>query len=105
MDARRDPGAAGGREPVRAGRRGTPGDAVAADAAPARYDRVVKRPALQAAGVEEFWIVDLDARLVERWRPEDARPEILLERLTWKPDGASAGLAIDLVAFFAGVLD
>ncbi len=71
----------------------------------ARFDRVVKRPAFQDAGVEEFWIVDLDARLVERWRPEDGRPEILVERLVWQPKGASQPLDIDLVAFFAGVLD
>ena len=49
--------------------------------ATARFDRAVKRPALQDAGVAEFWIVDLNARLVERWRPTDSRPEILLERL------------------------
>ena len=24
--------------------------------------------------VPEYWIVDLDSRLVERWRPEDTRP-------------------------------
>ncbi len=71
----------------------------------ARYDRVVKRPAFQDAGVEEFWIVDLDARLVERWRPEDGRPDILLERLTWQPEGAPQPLDSDLAAFFAGVLD
>ena len=71
----------------------------------ARYDRVVKRPAFQDAGVEEFWIIDLDARLVERWRPTDARPEILVPRLIWQPEGARQPLDIDLVAFFSGVLD
>lgn len=71
----------------------------------ARYDRVVKRPAFQDAGVAEFWIVDLDARLVERWRPSDSRPEIAIHRLTWLPVGATFPLEIDLVGFFAELLD
>lgn len=71
----------------------------------ARFDRVVKRPAFQDAGVAEFWIVDLDTRLVERWRPGDARPEIAIDRFAWTPAGAAAALEIDLAAFFAGVLD
>lgn len=71
----------------------------------ARYDRVVKRPAFQDAGVEEFWIVDLDARLVERWRPVDSRPEILVRHLLWQPGEASHLIEIDLGAFFAEVLD
>ena len=71
----------------------------------ARYDRVIKRPAFQGAGVAEFWIVDIDARLVERWRPADTRPEILIDRLVWTPPGATAGLELDLVAFFSALLD
>ncbi|MFN0178876.1 MAG: Uma2 family endonuclease [Gemmatimonadales bacterium] len=71
----------------------------------ARYDRVVKRPAFQDAGIAEFWIVDLDARLVERWRPADSRPEIVIDRLRWKAAGADTPLEIDLVAFFAELLD
>ncbi len=43
----------------------------------ARYDRLVKRRRYQRAPVPEYWIVDLDARLVERWKPDDTRPEIL----------------------------
>ena len=40
----------------------------------ARYDRLVKRRRYQRAPVPEYWIVDLDARLVERWKPDDTRP-------------------------------
>ena len=54
----------------------------------ARYDRLVKRHRYQRAGTREYWIVDPDARLVERWRPDDERPEILEETLTWQPDPA-----------------
>src|SRR3990172_4586073 len=37
--------------------------------ATARYDRTVKRALYQRGGVAQYWVVDLDARLVERWRP------------------------------------
>lgn len=67
----------------------------------ARYDRLKKRVRYQRAGIAEYWIVDLDARIVERWRPEDERPEILAERLAWHPAGASEPLVIELPAYFA----
>ncbi len=67
----------------------------------ARYDRLLKRRRYQRAGVPEYWIVDPDARLVERWRPEDTRPEVVGEILTWQPDPGQAALEIDLVAMFA----
>ena len=71
----------------------------------ARYHRTVKRPALQQAGVAEVWIVDLDARLVERWRPEDTRPEIAIDQLEWTPAGAPTPVRIDLVEYFRTLLD
>lgn len=70
----------------------------------AGHDRVRKRPAYQR-NVPEYWIVDPDAPLVERWRPADDRPEILTERLEWLPAGAATALGIDLPGFFAQVLD
>ncbi|MBI4499821.1 MAG: hypothetical protein HY700_01550 [Gemmatimonadetes bacterium] len=51
----------------------------------------------------EHWIVDLDARLVERWRPGDERPEVLREDLAWRP-GDHDALLIDLRGYFAEVL-
>ena len=71
----------------------------------ARADRQVKRRKYQRQGVPEYWIVDLDARLVERWRPADERPEILSQTLSWRPDPTGPGLEIDLPAYFAEVLD
>ena len=47
-----------------------------------------------------YWSVEPDARLVERWLPDDARPEICDERLTWHPEGATEPLTIDLSALF-----
>ena len=46
-------------------------------------DRGAKRRIYQRAGVPEYWIVDLDARIIERWRPDDVRPEIADETLAW----------------------
>ena len=69
----------------------------------ARADRQVKRRLYQREGVPEYWIVDVDARLVERWRPGEERPEILVERLEWRPDPALPAFEIDLAAYFAEV--
>ena len=70
----------------------------------ARADRTVKRSLFQRTGVPEYWIVDLDARLVERWRPGDERPEVLTESLDWQPDAAHMPFVIDLPSFFRHVL-
>lgn len=67
----------------------------------ARYDRNLKRRRYQGARVPEYWIVDLDARLVERWRPDDERPEILGDRLTWEPVPGASVFDLDLRALFA----
>ena len=69
----------------------------------ARADRHVKRRLYQREGVPEYWIVDVDARLIERWRPDDERPEILAEQLEWTPDPAHPPLLIDLPAYFRDV--
>ncbi len=68
----------------------------------ARYDRGLKRLRYQRALVPEYWIVDLDGRLVERWRPDDTRPEVLRERLLWA-SGDGAEVDLDLREFFREV--
>ena len=70
----------------------------------AARDRGAKRRIYQRAGVAEYWIVDLDARLVERWRPDDVRPEILEARLEWAPPELTTPVALDLPALFAEAL-
>ena len=68
-------------------------------------DRVPKRMLFRDEGVAEYWIVDLDARAIERSTPNEPRPEVLVESLEWYPEGATEPLVIDLVAYFARVLD
>jgi len=70
-----------------------------------RADRVRKRAIYMDEGVPEYWIVDLDARLIERWRQGDARPEIVTGSLTWQPVAGAPALELDLPRFFAEVLD
>ena len=67
-----------------------------------RFDRVTKRPGYQRH-VAAYWIVDIDARLVERWLPDDERPEILADELQWHPEGARTAMEIDLAEFFSRV--
>ena len=69
----------------------------------ARYDRVVKCRFFQRVGVPEYWIVDTDARVVERWCVGDERPELLDAILEWHPDGADAAFSLELAGFFARV--
>jgi Uma2 family endonuclease len=55
-------------------------------------------------GVAEYWVVDLDARTVERSTPADPRVEIVADRLEWNVAGARTALVIDLPNYFAEVL-
>ena len=67
----------------------------------AQYDRRAKRHRYQRARVPEYWIVDLDGRVVERWRPGDERPEILTAQLEWRPFEELEPLVVDLESVFA----
>jgi len=69
----------------------------------ARADRVKKRALYQRNRVSEYWIVDLDARVFERWRPNDDRPEVLTALIEWMPQTATSPFTLDLPAFFAEV--
>jgi Uma2 family endonuclease len=69
----------------------------------AARDRGIKRELYQRQGVPEYWIVDLDARLIERWRPGDERPEIVCGRLEWLPGGVAEPFVLDVPAFFVEI--
>jgi Uma2 family endonuclease len=70
----------------------------------ARHDRVTKRPRYQRNRVPEYWIVDDVSQTIERWTPDEDRPELLAEQLVWHPSGASEPLVLDLERFFADVV-
>lgn len=70
----------------------------------AARDRGAKRKLYQHAGVAEYWVVDLDARLVERWRPGDERPEVIGERLVWDPPQLGEPVVLDVARLLTGVL-
>jgi hypothetical protein len=44
-------------------------------------------------------------KLVERWRPDDARPEVLDHDIAWQPGPDAPPLRIDLDRFFVDVMD
>ena len=69
----------------------------------ARADRHRKRVIYQSERVPEYWIVDADARLVERWRPDDDRPEIILDELAWRPREDAEPFRLPLGPFFEEV--
>lgn len=71
----------------------------------ARLDRVDKRRLYREQQVNEYWIVDLDARTFERTTPGEPRPEILDEEIEWFPAGATERLRINLREYFGVVLD
>ena len=70
----------------------------------ARHDRFTKRRLYQRQGIPECWIVDLDARFVERWRPTDERPEMLDAHLEWHPITDAPPLTLELPALFQQIL-
>jgi Uma2 family endonuclease len=69
----------------------------------ARFDRVVKRHRYQRQGVE-YWIMDLDARLVERWLPDADRPSVHTDTITWQPAEAVSSLTVDVTPIFVDAL-
>jgi Uma2 family endonuclease len=71
----------------------------------ARADRMVKRQLFQRVGVPDYWIVDVAARLVECWRPDESRPEVLSATLTWRPTPDTPPLEIDLPQLFAEIVE
>jgi Uma2 family endonuclease len=69
----------------------------------ARTDRIDKRDLYLEANVEEYWVLDVDARMVERWFKNRETPIVTRDRLVWHPAPAGAPLEIDLEQFFRAV--
>ena len=71
----------------------------------ARADRVRKRSLFREERTPEFWIVDLDSRVIERSTPADQRIEVISERMIWQPAGATEPFELDLEWYFQAVLE
>jgi Uma2 family endonuclease len=69
----------------------------------ARYDRQVKRSWYPRTGIE-YWIVDPDGRVMERWRATDQRPDILDKSLRWEPGSGIDPLNLNLEDLFQEAL-
>jgi Uma2 family endonuclease len=69
----------------------------------ARTDRVRKRQLYLEKGAPEYWVVDIDAGLVERWRTGDDRPDIVTDSISWQPPAAKEPFILELAGYFDGV--
>ena len=65
------------------------------------YDRNLKRKRYLECGVEEVWIVDIDERTVEVWRPESEKGEQVRDVIRWHVAGRA--FEIPLLEVFQGV--
>lgn len=66
----------------------------------ARHDRYTKRGIYMSEHADEYWIVDTEARLIERWRHGEERPEVCAETLEWRPVAEQDSLVLDLGEMF-----
>ena len=71
----------------------------------ARWDRVKKRRLYREERIPEYWIVDLDARVIERSTLSSDGAEVASEQLVWAPEGSEEPLTIDVERYFGDVLD
>ena len=66
-------------------------------------DREAKRRLYLRQKVAEYWIVDIEHRTIERWRPGAAAAEVVTARLAWHPAFAGEAFELDLAELFARV--
>ena len=71
----------------------------------ARTDRVKKRDYFLRNDVSEYWIVDLDARVIERWKHGDTRPDIVSDDELRTPIREDTTIVIDVKDLFARICD
>jgi Uma2 family endonuclease len=65
-----------------------------------RTDRITKREYYMNVGVPDYLIVDIDARIIERWIQGRETPAVLRDRLVWHPPGARTPLDVALPEYF-----
>ncbi len=64
---------------------------------------MIKRVLYQERRVATYWVVDIDGGMVEVWHPDDERPEIATDMLTWRVWRGSEELRIDLAELFSNL--
>jgi Uma2 family endonuclease len=69
----------------------------------AHADRHRKRRIYMEEAVDEYWIVDISGRVVERWQQGDDRPEVLDASMSWAPMQHVEPLVFDLNGYFAAI--
>lgn len=69
------------------------------------YDRVVKRDAYLALGVEEYWVVDMRDRSIEVWKRGRDASERFVNSLTWRPAALGADVPVSPDEVFRDVGD
>lgn len=69
------------------------------------YDRVVKRDAYLALGVEQYWVVDMRDQSIEVWKRGIAGSERAVHSLTWHPAALSSDVVVNLADVFRDVGD
>jgi Uma2 family endonuclease len=65
-----------------------------------RTDRIDKRDYYMTSPVDEYWVVDVDAQLIERWRRGRETPDAGRSGFEWAPAGARTPLRVDARALF-----
>lgn len=65
-------------------------------------DRTTKRDFYLDHDVAEYWIVDLEGGVIERWTPRQTAPELHRDSLVWQPR-TDTSLDIDVRTFFGKV--
>ena len=70
-----------------------------------RYDDHTKRALYLEGGVPEYWVVNLEARNISRWRANVDAGEVLSREIVWHPAGKNASLVIDVEQLFREALD
>ena len=70
----------------------------------ALYDYQTKRALYLREGVEQYWVVNPEARNVSVWRGRDEPGEVLSNEVQWLPAGATQPLVIQLPEFFEEAL-
>ena len=68
-----------------------------------RRDKIDKRDLYQERQVAAYWVVDHETGVVEVWEPNDQRPLVVAETLTWRVTAAASDLAIQLSELFRGL--